>query len=382
MKTILLVLLFMMGASALAADPAAIEQAKIDELFQKLNQIVPPSMWWVAGLLWAVLVVLVGKLLERGIARLMPDNRPSWPGRIFRIFAYLVCLLIAIYFFLRAFGGSFLAGPLLVVERKLVLLAGAFGIADIALMLVNFSIDRYLARQSTEGMPMERSARILTLLPLLRNVVMVSLGAMLALVVLGEFGVNIAPLVAGAGVFGVALGFGAQKLVQDVITGAFMLFENTLAIGDVVKIGDHTGVVEGMTIRTLRLRDGLGQVHTLPFSSVPNVINMSRDYGYHNFEINVTYDTDVDAALAAIAEVAAEMQADPATSSDILAPAELFGVERLGEWSVVLSGRIKTPPGRQANVARAFNRIVINKFAKVGLKLAIRQNIISMTDRD
>src|SRR5690606_13657595 len=118
------------------------------------------------------------------------------------------------------------------------------------------------------------SARMRTLLPLLRNAFLVLLVTVVTLIVLAELGLNIAPLLAGAGVVGLAIGFGAQTLVKDVITGLFMLFEDTIAIGDVVNVGDHGGVVEGMTIRTLRLRDEAGSVHTIPFSAVTSVINM------------------------------------------------------------------------------------------------------------
>jgi small-conductance mechanosensitive channel len=356
--------------------PLAATTVQVDrdsaKLIQKLTSGFQPWMWWLAGFLWAALVVLIGKLLEHGLARLFPSNRPSWLGRSFRVFCYVICALIAVYFFLHAFGASILAGPLLQVERKLVLLAAAMGIADVALLLVNLTIDRYLTRVDHAGHPIERSPRVLTILPLIRNIAMIALGIVLTLVVLDDFGVNISPLLAGAGVVGVAIGFGAQKLVQDVITGAFMLFENTMAIGDWVKIGDHSGTVEGMTIRTLRLRDAFGQVHTLPFSAVPNVINMSRDFGYHPFEINISYDTDVDRALAAIAEVGLELQGDPVLSADIVGPMEIFGVERLGEWSVVLSGRIKTAPARQAIVARVFNQCIKKKFDDLGLALSYR----------
>jgi len=279
---------------------------------------------------------------------------------------------------LQAVGAAFLAVPLLQVEKKLLLLAAAIGIADLALLLVNLAIDRYLDKRDGDGQPVARSPRVLTLLPLLRNIAMIAFGALLALVVLGEFGVNIAPLLAGAGVVGVAIGFGAQKLVQDVITGAFMLFENTIAVGDSVKIGDHAGIVEGMSIRTLRLRDSAGALHTMPFSAVGTVINLSRDFGYHSFELNLSYESDVELALATILQVGAEMQADPALAADILAPLELFGVERLGDWAIVLSGRIKTPPARQAVIARAFNRRIKDAFAAAGLKLALPTRVLQL----
>ncbi|HMA49616.1 MAG TPA: mechanosensitive ion channel domain-containing protein, partial [Magnetospirillaceae bacterium] len=188
--------------------------------------------------------------------------------------------------------------------------------------------------------------------------------------VLGQFGVNIAPLLAGAGVIGVAIGFGSQKLVQDVITGAFMLFENTLAIGETVQIANHTGVVEGMTIRTIRIRDGIGQLHTLPFSSVTTVINMSRDFGYHPFELKISYDADIDRAIEVVNETIARMQEDPALGADILAPANLSGVARLDEWAVVLAGAIKTPPGRADAVGNVFNRRIKDAFDSSGIDFA------------
>jgi small conductance mechanosensitive channel len=364
------------------AAPAKAESSDFDRntarLVQKLNHTIQPWMWWVAGLLWAATVALIGKLIEHGFARLFPGAPASWLGRTFRVFCYVVCALFAVYFFLHAFGAAIFAGPLLQVEKKLVLLAGAFGIADLALLLVNLGIDRYLERTDHSGQPVEHSPRVLTLLPLMRNIIMLTLGMVLALVVLGEFGVNIAPLLAGAGVVGVAVGLGAQKLVQDVITGAFMLFENTIAVGDSVKIADHTGTVEGLTIRAVRLRDAQGMVHTLPFSTVTTVINMSRDFGYFPFEVNITYDADIDLALALITEAVTEMQTDPAVSPDLLAPAEIYGVERLADWAVVLSGRIKTQPNRQQPIARAFNRLVKSKFSQRGVAFANPARLIAL----
>jgi small-conductance mechanosensitive channel len=336
-------------------------------LLVSLNGKLEPWMWWVACGLWVLLAFLLGKLIEFAFGRFFPGRRISWLGRIFRIFCYLISALIAIFLFLLGFGASAIAQPVIQIEGKLILLAAAFGVADLALVAVNIGIDRYLMSTDPSGQPLARSPRVLTLLPLMRNIAMITLGVVLLLMVLGQFGVNIAPLLAGASVIGVAVGFGAQKLVQDVITGAFMLFENTLAIGDTVQIGPHTGVVEGMTIRTLRIRDGIGQLHTLPFSSVTTVINMSRDYGYHPFELRISYDTDIDQAIKVVNDTIAAMQEDAEVSADILAPANLSGVARLDEWAVVLSGAIKTPPGRADAVGGVFNRRIKDAFDSNGI---------------
>jgi small conductance mechanosensitive channel len=256
------------------------------------------------------------------------------------------------------------------VEGKLIVLAAAFGIADLALLAVNITIDRYLLTTDATGQPLSRSPRVLTLLPLLRNIAMITLGVMLVLMVLGQFGVNIAPLLAGAGVVGVAIGFGSQKLVQDVITGAFMLFENTMAIGDTVQIGTNTGTVESMTIRTIRIRDSSGQLHTLPFSSVTTVVNMSRDYAFYNFTLHISYDASVDKAIQVIGHVVAEMRADPSLAPDILSFNDIVGVNALTDSAVELAGSIKVPPLRQYSIGPIFNRRIKEAFDREGIKFA------------
>jgi small-conductance mechanosensitive channel len=339
-------------------------------LMESLNSELQPWMWWVVCGVWIVLTILVVKLVEYLFRRFFPRQRISWLGRVFRVFCYLICALIAVFLFLHGFGASFVAEPVLHVEGKLIVLAAAFGIADLALLAVNITIDRYLLTTDSTGQPLQHSPRVLTLLPLLRNIAMITLGVMLVLMVLGQFGVNIAPLLAGAGVVGVAIGFGSQKLVQDVITGAFMLFENTMAIGDTVQIGTNTGTVESMTIRTIRIRDGAGQLHTLPFSSVTTVINMSRDYAFYNFALHISYEASVEKAIQVISQVVAEMRADPSMAPDILSFADIAGVNALTDSAVELAGSIKTPPLRQYAVGPIFNRRIKEAFDREGIKFA------------
>jgi len=235
--------------------------------------------------------------------------------------------------------------------------------------LVNASIERYLAQTDADGNAIERGRRARTLLPLLRNVVMVVLLVVVTLIVLSELGVNIAPLLAGAGVVGVAIGFGSQKLVQDVITGAFILFENTIAVGEVVKIADHTGTVEGMTIRTLRLRDAAGNIHTLPFSNVATVINLSRDFAFYQFDVGVSYDADIDRVTAEIRALGDELRADADFGSLIMDAVEVFGLDRFTDSAVMVQGRIKTLPGKQFGVGREFNRRLKKRFDAAGISI-------------
>ena len=156
------------------------------------------------------------------------------------------------------------------------------------------------------------STRVKTILPLLRNAIKIILVVICAITTMANLGINVAPLLAGAGVVGLAIGFGSQQLVQDVITGLFIIIEDTLSIGDwVVLDSGHAGTVEGLTIRTLRLRDGKGFVHSVPFGQIKAVTNQSRQFAYAFFSVQFSYQTDVDSALQLIREVGQSISEDP-----------------------------------------------------------------------
>ena len=158
---------------------------------------------------------------------------------------------------------------------------------------VNAAIHRHLAKLQKEAQ-IARSARLRTLLPLLRSGLLITILIVAGLMVLSEIGLNIAPLLAGAGIVGVAIGFGSQKLVQDLITGIFLLLENAMQVGDVVKVSDQAGVVESLSVRTIRLRSEDGSVHVIPFSSVTTVTNMTKDYSRAVILAGVAYKEDYD----------------------------------------------------------------------------------------
>ena len=235
--------------------------------------------------------------------------------------------------------------------------------------LLSSAFERYLGETDRKGELVERSARVRTLLPLLRNVILVLLVTTVILTVLSEVGVNIAPLLAGAGVIGLAIGFGAQTLVKDIITGAFILFENTIAVGDVVALGSHTGRVEKITIRSIQLRDFSGNVHTIPFSSVETVTNKTKDYSFAVFEVGVGYSENTDEVTAVLQGIGAEMQEDPELSPLILEPLEVVGVDQFGDSAVVIKARLMTQPLKQWALGREFNRRMKIKFDELGIEI-------------
>jgi moderate conductance mechanosensitive channel len=225
------------------------------------------------------------------------------------------------------------------------------------------AIEHYLGKIDAGGVP--RRTRIRTLLPLLRTAMLSLIVVMTALIILSHLGINIAPLLAGAGVVGVAIGFGSQALVKDVITGLFILAEDQLAVGDIVDVGkDNAGVVEAISVRTIRLRDQAGTLHMVPFSEVTTVKNMTRDFAFAVARITISYGEDIDRVVEILRGVTAELTQDETLRDLILDPFEYLGVDALDEFSVVLLVRIRTLPSKQYVVARAFNRLVKIAFAE------------------
>ncbi|HYE01200.1 MAG TPA: mechanosensitive ion channel domain-containing protein [Alphaproteobacteria bacterium] len=257
--------------------------------------------------------------------------------------------------------GARIAGSALSIALAV---AGALAVWEVA----NAAIARALARDGDGG---AHAARLRTLLPLLRNALMIVLAVLVGLIALSELGVDIAPLLAGAGIVGLAVGFGAQTLVKDIITGLFVVVEGSIAVGDVVEAGGHGGLVESMTIRTLRLRDFDGSVHTVPFSEVTSVVNRTRDFGQAVLDIGISYRESIDDCVAVIRRVAEEMRADPHFGPMMVAepPIEIHGVEELADSAVVIKARIKTPPLMQWEVGRHFRWRLKNRFDELGIEI-------------
>jgi small conductance mechanosensitive channel len=228
------------------------------------------------------------------------------------------------------------------------------------------AIERYLSGIDASGAP--RRTRIRTLLPFLRTAMLSVIVVLTSLIILSHVGVDITPLLAGAGVVGLAIGFGSQALVKDIITGLFILIEDQLAVGDIVDVGkDHSGVVEAITVRTIRLRDQAGTVHSVPFSEVTTVKNMTRDFAYAVARITISYKEDVDRVVEILRQVSAELMEDEALRPLILDPFDYQGVDTLDASSVVLLLRIRTVASKQWVVGRAFNRLVKIAFEKHGI---------------
>ncbi|MDP9711668.1 UNVERIFIED_ORG: small-conductance mechanosensitive channel [Pseudomonas fluorescens] len=224
-------------------------------------------------------------------------------------------------------------------------------------VVLDTAIQEALKPPVSKRLVRQPSTRVKTILPLLRNAIKIILVVICAITTMANLGINVAPLLAGAGVVGLAIGFGSQQLVQDVITGLFIIIEDTLSIGDwVVLDSGHAGTVEGLTIRTLRLRDGKGFVHSVPFGQIKAVTNQSRQFAFAFFSVQFTYDTDVDKAIELIREAGDSIREDPFLKYNLQGPLDVFGVDKMDLNGVVLTAQFRTVSGGQYAVSRAFNQ--------------------------
>ncbi len=241
--------------------------------------------------------------------------------------------------------------------------------ATFAIWLLVSSWIEYRLNLGSDGVTVASSARERTLLTIFRNAFTISLVVVALMITLSELGLDIGPLLAGAGVLGLAIGFGAQKLVQDVITGVFIQLENAIYTGDVVTAAGVTGVVEKLTVRSVGLRDLSGTYHLIPFSSVDTVSNFMRGFAFHVGEYRVAYRESVDEAVALLQQAFADLKADPEHRPAIIDDLEVHGVTELAESFVIVRVRIKTLPGQQWAVGRAYNAFVKKRFEQAGLDM-------------
>ncbi|MDD9728165.1 mechanosensitive ion channel [Roseovarius sp. SK2] len=344
-------------------------------------------------------IIVLGILLSGGLSRFavrgmhmpmnvssrMPTLEPrvnSLLGRVIqvvRVFIVIGVLAFAldaiglwdISGFMRSEFGTWAAGA--IVSIAFILLTGAI------LWLALVSWVDYRLNPEFGSAP---TSREITLLTLLRNAATIALLVIILMFVLAELGVDIAPLIASAGVLGLAIGFGAQKMVQDIITGIFIQFENAINVGDVVTLGGTTGTVEKLTIRSVTLRDLHAVVHVIPFSSVDMVSNYVRDYSYFVADVGIAYRENVNDGKDAMVDAFEELRASEAGES-ITGDLEWFGVQALGDSAVVLRARIKTVPGTQWGIGRAYNEICKRIMDERGIEIPFpHQTVYFGEDKD
>jgi moderate conductance mechanosensitive channel len=346
----------------------------------------------------AIAVVLIARLativllslIDRGF-RISPDILQRFPGLETRANRYLpllrkivssVIAFIGFVALLEVWGVDavvwFYGGQ---IGRQLLSAVTTIGIAAFAAAVIweasNALMDRQLNVLSRGG-HFARAARLRTFQPMLRTALLCLIVTVVGLTALSEIGVNVAPLLAGAGIIGIAIGFGSQKLVQDVITGLFLLLENTVQVGDNVSVSGLSGTVENVSIRTIRLRAGDGSVHIVPFSAVTTITNSSRGAGNAAVSVNVSYKEDTDRAGQILKDIVAEMRHEPEYRQAIRGDLELWGVDKVDGSMASIVGQIRCTDSGRWPVQREFNRRMKRRFQECGIEIASAGQTILM----
>ena len=247
-------------------------------------------------------------------------------------------------------------------------------IADFIWHAIKAVIDRTIAISQSPSQPDSeegrRRARLRTLLPILRNVLFIVVVVMALLMVLSAMGIQIGPLIAGAGVVGVAIGFGAQTLVKDIISGVFYLLDDAFRTGEYIQSGSYKGTVESFSLRSVKLRHHRGPLFTVPFGELGAVQNMSRDWVIDKMSIGITYDSDIEKARKLIKQIGKDLAADPELGRHIIEPLKMQGVEQFGDFAIQIRMKMMTKPGEQFVIRRKAFALIKKAFDANGIKFA------------
>jgi moderate conductance mechanosensitive channel len=379
-----------------AGAQTALERHRVSRI--KLNGLLTAGLvllWGlrVAGMMpafWLLLIVMVWPLTDllsrRGVEHILRppgSNEAAGVPTLTAVFlerGIRAALIIAALAFL-AWGWGIdleaLAGQETMMNRfaRGALSAVAIAlIADLIWQVARAAIDIKLAETVDPGLPStdeaRRRARLRTLLPIFRNILFVVVVVVAAMMTLSAVGVEIGPLIAGASVIGVAIGFGAQTIVRDVISGMFYLLDDAFRVGEYIQAGHYKGTVEGFSLRSVRLRHQRGPVFTVPFSLLGAVENMSRDWVIDKITLGVTYDSDIDLARKLIKQVGLELAAEPEFAPLIIEPLKMQGVDAFGDFAIQLRAKMMTLPGEQFVIRRAAFARIKKAFDANGIKFA------------
>lgn len=239
----------------------------------------------------------------------------------------------------------------------------------------------FLIKQKMDDIEFQK--RTQTLGTIIRYVLTAVILSIASMMILKELGINIGPVLAAAGIVGLAVGFGAQSLVKDVISGFFIILEDQIRVGDVVEIGGKGGLVEKIGLKTTVLRDLAGNVHFVPNGEIKVVTNMTKEFSRYVLEINVAYKEDVDRVIEVIKDIDEELRNDPEFKDDIIEPIEILGLDQFASSSVVIKARTTTMPIKQWRIGREFNRRIKKRFEELGIEIPFPHVTIYMgTDKE
>jgi len=327
---------------------------------------------------WYIFKLLLGKLFATGerIRKKFPGLEVMANRYITFLHTFIKALLtffVALLVF-QAWGVELLSlitrGMLAEVLGRIFVVALIIGISLFVIQVSQFIVAQLLAEKTDEqGRVISIGRRGKTFVPLLNNIVQYVTFFIAGVLILQQLGVNTGPILAGAGILGLAVGFGAQSLIKDILAGCFIILEDSISVGDVVVAKGTGGLVEAVNLRTIKLRDLAGNVHVIPNSNIDMITNMTKDYSRYVLDVGVSYREDVDEVIQVLKEIDDEMRKDPGYKHDILQPLEVLGVDDFGASQVTIRTRITTKPIKQWNVAREMRRRIKRRFDELGIEI-------------
>ena len=322
-------------------------------------------------LVWVGADWVVGKLVE---------SDSGLPERFAKILTILVKIIItapALLILLGVWGVP--VGQLIssragawILSRGLAILLTVGILA--AVLKASTAVTDWLLETKDEAVDQKK----MTLAPIINTTIRISVVFLGVILILDKLGLDIKPVLAGAGIIGLGVGLGAQSLVKDIINGLFILFEDIISVGDWAVVGGKDGLVERVGLRTIRLRDLAGNVHLIPNSTIDTVTNMTKLYSRYVFDIGVAYREDPDEVMAVMEEVGRELMEDPVYKADIVQPLEIFGVDKFADSAVMIRARITTKPMRQWAVGRAYNRLLKKAFDSRNIEIPFPHRTVYM----
>jgi len=274
-----------------------------------------------------------------------------------------------------------LAGSLPAAGARIVVIA----VAAYVLVRIGWAATHRFEKELSHGTGLdviERTKRVQTLGRLLRHVMSVAALAIGGLMILRELGIDITPVLTGAGIVGLAVGFGAQTLVRDFISGFFLILEDQVRVGDVARINDQGGLVEEVNLRTIVLRDEQGAVHVYPNGEIKTLVNLTKDFSYYVFTVQVGFEDDPEPVIAALKDAGTSLMSDPDFRPHILEPVDVYGVDAFEPGLMVIKGRIKTVPLKQWVVGRELRKRVARVYAERGLRWPLPESIVNVRGWD
>ncbi len=247
--------------------------------------------------------------------------------------------------------------------------------------IANLLIDKFIQKLCKYNDNFEFKKQAMTLKSIIKSVADTVIGIFAIMFILNNLGIDIRPILTAAGVLGVAVGFGAKRFFEDIITGLSLLLEGQIRVGDYIEIADRQGIVEKVDIKMVKLRDLQGRVHYIRNGMIDIVTNYTREFSYYVFDISVAYKENIAEVINILKDLGEEFRETSDLKEFILAPLEIFGLDNFGDSAIIIKARIKTTPVKQWEVGRAFNLRIKEKFDELGIEIPFPQMVVHKDEK-